>query len=440
MKKNLAIYMVILTMTMSFSANSYGQVQDWVNLIKGAIDKNKEKKKKEEEKGKTNEEKSTSGTGQTEILYNQFAPEDYDAKLKVNDLAIGVYDKSLEPIRIAAINEGLVKGIRLAYPDFPPMVFKVNSVYPYFDKQEFMAIAAENKSLISPLLECYAKKYNIKPEHIYSFGIDFYYRGTVEEFKNLLAKNRAGLKQVEAKIKSLQSQPNTFLGMNDNPGFWLDVIANIDELERCAIAKVEESSAADDDKSTDLWYINDIKQLQKEVESYTPETQVSLTYSLKQHDYVLLAVSQRERAKWFEEWKKSINERQKVRISKALDELAAAAAKKLPTYKADLADYKVRNPLEEKLMKGVFDDITQYQILSIGLIERNWLIAYNDFGIPTARYKHGAIYNRYKNDDHPYCYLTYVNIKQDYAGGGTWGASYARYISDELVGCPAGVR
>lgn len=438
MKKNLAIYIAIAAMTFMFAANSYGQAQDWINLIKGAIDKNKEKKNKEQEKGKTDNQTTSSETGQDEIEYNPYAPADYDAKLKVNDLAIGVARLSLIPIRIVSRNGGVIKAIRLEYPDSSPMSFKVNSVYPYFDKQKFKSVIESKERLISPLLECYAKKYNVNPEYIITSGYYFTQRDSVEEFKSLLAKNRSELKELEAKIKTLQSQPNTYLGLDDNPAFWLDVITHVDELERCAVAKQDVAEEAEDDKSTNDWFIDDIKEIQKEVESYTPENRVSLTYSLKQHDYVFIAVSPRERNKWMQEIK--LDKRQQARVSAALDELAAAAAKKLPAYRADLADYKVRNPSEEKLIRGIYDDLTPYQIFSVGLIQKDWKIAYNDFGIPTTRYKHGAMYAKYKDDDHPYCYLFYVNIKQDYAGGGSYGASYAYFIKNILIGCPAGVK
>ena len=89
-------------------------------------------------------------------------------------------------------------------------------------------------------------------------------------------------------------------------------------------------------------------------------------------------------------------------------------------------------------MKGVLTRIADYKIYSIGLQQGNWLIDKNDYGLPTSRYKRGVIWLRDAKSDHPYCYATYINIKQDYAGGGTYGASYARFIEDEMVGCPAG--
>ncbi|MDQ6787484.1 MAG: hypothetical protein M3033_11815 [Acidobacteriota bacterium] len=184
--------------------------------------------------------------------------------------------------------------------------------------------------------------------------------------------------------------------------------------------------------------LDDLKKKQKEVDEYTPADKLYLV-SQTQDDYLLLAVSRKARDAWWKDHK--INDWRQAtpgnQIDSALDALDAAAAKKLPTYKGNLTDFKFHNPAEEKMMKGVLKRIADYKIYSAGLSEGSWLIDKNDLGIPTARYKHGAFYLKDTTDDHPYCYLTYVNIIQDYAGGGTYAASYAQFIRDELVGCPA---
>jgi hypothetical protein len=49
-----------------------------------------------------------------------------------------------------------------------------------------------------------------------------------------------------------------------------------------------------------------------------------------------------------------------------------------------------------------------------------------------------VVWARSTLNDHPYCRIYWINIIQDYAGGGTYGASYAYFVNDELAGCPAG--
>jgi hypothetical protein len=188
-----------------------------------------------------------------------------------------------------------------------------------------------------------------------------------------------------------------------------------------------------------MWF-DELQEAVKEAESYTPNSDRAIyTYSGK-YDWGLLAVSASARNEWFDdiaEWRKA-NPRNG--FDAAFDKLAALLAKHMPAFKGSLANYKFRNPAEEKVLKTAFEDITRWQIYSYGIRESNWLIEKNDIGIPNARYKHAVFYLRDKKGDHPYCYLTFVNIIQDYSGGGTYAASRARFIEDQLVGCPAAAK
>jgi hypothetical protein len=189
-------------------------------------------------------------------------------------------------------------------------------------------------------------------------------------------------------------------------------------------------------------YFEEIQAALKEAEEYTPQSDRAIYSYSGKHDWGLIAVSASARNEWFEgyfdaDWRKA---NPKNKVDAAFDKLAALIAKHMPVYKGDLSSYKLRNPADEKIMKTIFEDITRWQIYSYGIQESNWLIEKNDSGIPNARYKHAAFYLRDKRGDHPFCYLTYVNIIQDYSGGGTYAASRAKYIGDQLVGCPAGAK
>jgi hypothetical protein len=48
------------------------------------------------------------------------------------------------------------------------------------------------------------------------------------------------------------------------------------------------------------------------------------------------------------------------------------------------------------------------------------------------------VWARYPSRDDGFCRLIFVNIVQDYAGGGTYGDSYGNFIKSEYAGCPAG--
>ncbi len=184
-------------------------------------------------------------------------------------------------------------------------------------------------------------------------------------------------------------------------------------------------------------FLDDLAKAQKEVDEYTPQDKLYLVGATSS-DWMWRAVSARERAEWQGKWESLMTPGAKKQFDDGLAALAASAAKKLPTYKASLDKFSFHNAAEEKMMKGVLTKIADYKIFSSGLRQSAWLIDKNDYGLPTARYKHGVIYLRDTKSDHPYCYATYVNVIQDYAGGGTYAASYARFIQDEMVGCPAG--
>ena len=120
-----------------------------------------------------------------------------------------------------------------------------------------------------------------------------------------------------------------------------------------------------------------------------------------------------------------------------LNRLAAIAKEKLPLYQAKPKEYNFRHSAEEKMMQAEVKNFASLKTHKIGLKEAVWLIDKNSLGIPTARYKHGMIWARDSAADHPYCQIYYINIIQDYAGGGTYGVSYAKFAGSELAGCQA---
>jgi len=182
-------------------------------------------------------------------------------------------------------------------------------------------------------------------------------------------------------------------------------------------------------------HLEEIAKRQTEVSSFTPErgwfTQ-DFTY-----DHLLFAVSPSAREKWLKD-SKALDVKDCPNLVSAFDKLAAAAAVKFPLYTANPKAYNFRNPPEEKMMKATLKNSAAVKIYKIGLNQASWLISKNELGLPTSRYKHGMIWFRDPADDHPYCHFYYVNILQDYAGGGTYGASYAVFVEDGLAGCPAG--
>jgi hypothetical protein len=187
-------------------------------------------------------------------------------------------------------------------------------------------------------------------------------------------------------------------------------------------------------------FVDDIKKKQEEASSYTGPQDKIYYVAETQDDYIRLAVSKKSRDKWFAD-KKMTDYRSDTACNKvdpALDDLAAAVTKTIRLYVPEPGKYSVRNPAEETLMKSQVTDLGNDKIFKIGLASANWNIGKDDYNFPINRYKYGMMYVKPSGTDDPYCRMIFVNVIQDYAGGGTYGASYGRFIKSEIAGCPAG--
>lgn len=187
-------------------------------------------------------------------------------------------------------------------------------------------------------------------------------------------------------------------------------------------------------------FVDDIKKKQEEASEYTGPQDKIYYVAETQDDYIRLAVSKRARDKWFAD-KKMMDYRADTACNKvdpALDALAAAVAKTIPLYVPEAGKYAFHNASEEALMKSKVTDITDLKVFKIGLASANWNIGKDDYNFPINRYKYGMIYAKPTKADDPYCRMIFVNVIQDYSGGGTYGATYGRFIKSEIAGCPAG--
>ena len=123
-------------------------------------------------------------------------------------------------------------------------------------------------------------------------------------------------------------------------------------------------------------------------------------------------------------------------LTPALYNLAAIAKRTLPTYHPTA--YSVRNVAEEKLLRSAINDIAEATVFRGGFKQTTWLIEKDGYNFPTSRFKYGIIWAKYPDRDDGFCRIIYVNLVQDYAGGGTYGASYGKSVGSEFAGCPAG--
>lgn len=362
---------------------------------------------------------------------NSQAPPDYNANLNVNDMAVAVDHLGLlSAVRIVAKSGNRYKATGAEHPNHTYW-YNANSVYPFFDRWVFAEISNSRQAeYLAPYLECYAKKHNLELIKVTGNAFHPPRYNNAKEMKQDLQAELPKLAELSALLNSkLQARPNTFLNYRDNPAVWEDITSNRDQYLQCAVGQKESLRA-----SESVWlraHMDNIAEKQKEVEAFAPNTKLYLV-SASTYDYLLFAVSPRARA----EWLSGDSLEFKPNLDPVLDALAASAAKKLPIYIPSAENFAIHNPLEERMMKSQMGNLAALKIHKLGLAHGVWQISKNEFGIPTARFKRGYAWVRVATDDHPYCRLYQVNIIQDYAGGGTYGASYAKFLGNTLQGCP----
>lgn len=203
------------------------------------------------------------------------------------------------------------------------------------------------------------------------------------------------------------------------------------------LASASQSFAQGDNRTG--FFLSEIKKAQTEVDKYiSPEHQIAIV-EIPLDDWLLRAVSKKERDKWLKTTQFSPDESKQ--INDALDALSAAAATKLPLFKPYPKKFAYGTAAEKEMMKnkitGSHDGIVFHKI---GLEDEVWQIVKGNDGLPKFRFKAGYVWLRNNNKDqvdHPYCRVFQINITQQYQGGGTYGESVAGYAGIKwLSGCP----
>lgn len=358
---------------------------------------------------------------------NPQAPPDYNANLNVNDMAIAIdHLHLLTAVRIVAKSGNKYKATGVEHPNHTYW-YNANSVYPYFDKDEFTGIKWGNTQYLDPYLECYAKKHNRELIKVTGNAFNAPRYSNAKEMKQALQTELPKLAELASLLKSkLQSRPNTFLNYHDNPAIWEEITSNRDEYMKCAVGEKESLRV-----SESVWlraHLEDIAKMQKQVDE---EGDLS---NATNFNYVLYAVSPRARAKWLEGDSLEF----KPNLDPVLDALAASAAKKLPAYTPNATAFRFRDPVAEKLLMNYFKNAATVKVHRIGLDTAGWQIQKDNYNLlPSYRYKTAYAYVRDSSDDHPYCRVVRATIKQDYAGGGRYSTeTYRSSAKDDLFGCP----
>lgn len=373
-----------------------------------------------------------------DLRTNPQAPPDYDANLAVGDQAVAYLN--LEPVRILAKARGAYQVQTTSMP-VVTYWFSANSVYPYFDRHEFWLTLKKYEEPVKAFLGCYAELHNIELARVSPANFRPYAHNTTERIK-LIKRYADDLAKLESELKSkFQNRPNTFLQYDKNPAI-VDAIATHRQTHLgCLMAKL-----AGEGLEIQLTHpLTEIAKAKAHAEQFKPGTGTEL-YSIGVQDWGLLAVSPRERQKYFNEFK-GLQEMAEVmkaagadpfaKLNVAFDDLKNSLTTKLPLFKPAASLFQFHDPVAERLMRSKLGDPATYTLYRSGVQESGWIIDKYEIGIPRSRWKHVNAYVRYKTDDHPYCRVVTVYVYHEYLGGGRYNPTpMASYPTLQLCGCP----
>jgi len=299
-----------------------------------------------------------------------------------------------------------------------------------------LAVAEPRAKYIVHYLGCYAKKHNVPLSKIDDAGlISRFYTGFTYKDKDILKNELPKLAELERLFKqAFPNRPDTGKGYSENPAIWDDILTNREEYYQCILAEMPDPN--DCSKLTDTekvrlqaGYKDDMDKVLDQVKTFTRDR--GWYTNEYNENYVLIALSPRNRNKFAEKMGNLYQ-----CLSGELDQIQAEAKKTLPNY--TLSAYNTKIPADERVMRSAINDLDKATIYKIGLEGPNWIIEKNEYGLPIHRYKHGAMWVKYSTMDTGFCQILWINVIQDYAGGGTWGQSYGNFVRNEPAGCPVG--
>ncbi len=306
--------------------------------------------------------------------------------------------------------------------------FKCNSVYPYFNMDDFKTKTAPYKTTIASLMNCCATDMGVSISSLTGVSSwPTYYIADENEYNSM----KSDLDNCVVALKTFKHLPCTFLAWEMNPAVWIAVVNNGQKYLDCLKAV-----GNPDIKRTVDRILKEIDGAKTAASNFTGGTE-GLYVCSGCYDYMYCAVSTSYRKDWFDRMTGFNSDAESVKnINAAFDDLKSVCASKISLFKMQDWYYKYADSGNETVMKNYLKNANALTIYKKGMSDADWQIEKDAFNVPIYRYKRGQMLVRNSANDHPYCKGLFYVIKQDYSGGGNYGASYVKEYHEELCGCP----
>ena len=317
--------------------------------------------------------------------------------------------------------------------------FASNSVYPDVDFTSFNNEFRSYEEYVKHYLNCFSQS-NLPSLSVltnWNQRWPAYYLGSVKEAKEHLFKLKSLDSLYQLKYASL---PNFYTKYEYNPYVWGKIAQKRDSMVSCLLASSGDGQYGEQLKSLIAMYEEEIS----DAKSFTVGSDWKVSSEM-----IGIAVSKSSRDEWntkfegffndYADFAKLVGKNPNIArdtLTSLMDKLAKELKISLPKNKPEDYIFKYREASLESKMKAYLKNPSALTIYKIGLTHDTWQIAKKDNGIPDYKYKYGAMYVKNPSWDHSYCKVLYFTLKQDYAGGGTYGESHVGWYSESFFGCP----
>ena len=382
---------------------------------------------------------SGNGDSNAEVFESKYAAADYDANIRPGTRVAAYQNVGLVDGEVISRKGNVYKVHRTDGTNVDDL-FRANSVYPFSIGDYKMVLYEADRADVTRylvfLMDYYAKDASLTEKELDSSGK---FKARFDNDFDRMKKEFDAIKPAMNKFRELFRaripQPaRTYLALDENPATLSGVLENYEKYMAQALSGLAPVAGqcgplSDGDKARVRIYKEDLEKLLQQAQTFTKGRG---WYSREFHEnYLLAALSPSERSRMVTKYGKLY-----PCISDLFDQIQAAAKKTLPQYTP--WSYNVKTPADVAVLKSSISDLNKATVFKAALQSNVWNIQKNSIGIPEKRYKYGAIWVKYPSSDTGFCQILWINVVQEYTGGGTWGQSYGIFTRNEPAGCPMG--